>query len=77
VVICGGAVYWASKKQPTAVAFTLDAEYQAKWRRPEKGLSLGKALGEMALLPSDFPSGGHLEVKRCNNKTALSLCKDR
>jgi hypothetical protein len=39
-------------------------------------MSLRKALGEMALLSPDFLLGGPVII-RCDNKAALSLCKDR
>jgi hypothetical protein len=71
----GGAVSWASKKQPTAAASTMDAEYQACGAAGREGLSLGKAHEEIALLSSDFPLGGPVVI-RCDNKAALSLCKD-
>jgi hypothetical protein len=64
-VMYGGAVSWASKKQPTAAVSTMDVEYQA----------CEAADREMALLSSDFPRGGPV-VARCDNKAALSLCKD-
>jgi hypothetical protein len=76
VVMYGGAVSWASKKQPTAAASTMDAEYQACRAAAGEGLSLGKAPGEIALLSSDFPLRGPVVI-RCNNKVALSLCEDR
>jgi hypothetical protein len=76
VVMYVGAVSWASKKQPTAAAFTMDAEYQACRAAAGEGLSLGKAAGEIALLSSDFPLRGPVAI-RCDNKLALSLCKDR
>jgi hypothetical protein len=66
----------ASKKQPTAAACTMDAEYQACEAPAPQVLSLGKALGELALLSSDFPLGGPAVI-RCDNKAAMSLCKDR
>jgi hypothetical protein len=76
VVMCGRAVSRASKKQPTAAASTMDAEYQACGAAAREGLSLGKALEEIALLSSDFPMGGPVVI-RCDNKATLSLCKDR
>jgi hypothetical protein len=54
----------------------MDAEYQACGAAAWEGLSLGKALGEIALLSSDFPLGGPVLI-RCDYKAALSLCKDR
>jgi hypothetical protein len=33
-------------------------------------------LGELALLPSDFPLGGPVVIRR-ENKATLPLCKDR
>jgi hypothetical protein len=76
VTMYGGAVSWSSKKQATAAASTMDAEYQACGAAAREGMSLRKALGEMALLSSDFLLGGRVIV-RCDNKAALSLCKDR
>jgi hypothetical protein len=66
-------VSWASRKQLTAAASTMDAEYQACGAAAREELSLGKALEEMALLSSDFPLGGHVVI-RCDKKAALSLC---
>jgi hypothetical protein len=76
VVMYGGAVSWSSKKQPTTAASTMDAEYQACGSVAREGLSLLKALDELALLSSDFPLKGPLTIL-CDNKAALSLCKDR
>jgi hypothetical protein len=72
----GGAVSWSSKKQPTTAASTMDAEYQACLAVAREGLSLVKALGEMGLLSSDFPLKGPVVIA-CDNKAAISLCKDR
>jgi hypothetical protein len=72
----GGAVSWASKKQPTTAASTMDAEYLACGAAAWEGLSLSKALGEIASLSSDFPMGGPVVI-RCDKKAALSLCQDR
>jgi Reverse transcriptase (RNA-dependent DNA polymerase) len=76
VVMYGGAVSWSSKKQPTAAASTMDAEYQACGAVAREGLSLIKALDELALLCSDFPITGPLQIF-CDNKAAISLCADR
>jgi hypothetical protein len=76
VVMFGGAVSWASKKQQTVAASTMEAEYQACGSVAREGLSLLKALDELALLCSDFPLKGPLNVF-CDNKAALLLCKDR
>jgi hypothetical protein len=54
----------------------MDAEYQACGAAAREGKSLRKALGEMALLSWDFLLGGRVIIK-CDNKAALSLCKDR
>jgi hypothetical protein len=67
----GGAVSWSSKKQPTAAASTMDAEYQACGAAAQEGLSLIKALGEMGLLSSDFPLKGPVVIA-CDNKAAIS-----
>jgi hypothetical protein len=72
----GGAVSWQSKKQPTTAASTMDAEYQACGAVAREGLSVLKAFDELALLSSDFPIVGPLTVL-CDNKAAISLCKDR
>jgi hypothetical protein len=53
----------------------MDAEYQACGAGAREGMSLQKALGQMALLSSDFSLGGPVII-RCDNKAALSLCKD-
>jgi hypothetical protein len=62
VVMYGGAVSWSSKKQPTAAASTMDAEYQACGSVAREGLSLLKALDELALLSDDFPIAGPLTI---------------
>jgi hypothetical protein len=72
----GGLVGWSSKKQPTAAASTMEAEYQACGAVARECLSLRKALDELALLCADFPIQGPLIVF-CDNKAALSLCNDR
>jgi hypothetical protein len=76
VTMYGGAVSWSSKKQATTAASTMDAEYQACGAAAREGMSLRKALGEMALLSPDFLLGGPVII-RCDNKEALSLCKNR
>ncbi|MEY2931251.1 MAG: hypothetical protein RL033_2000 [Pseudomonadota bacterium] len=76
VVMYGGAVSWASKKQPTTAASTMDAEYQACGAVAREGLSLIKALEELSWLSDDFPLPGPLAVF-CYNKAALSLCNGR
>jgi hypothetical protein len=72
----GGAVSWSSKKQATAAASKIDAECQVCGAAAQERMPLRKALGEMTLLSSDFLLGGRVMI-RCDNKAALSLCKDR
>ena len=72
----GGVVSWASKKQPTAAASTMDAEYQACGSAAREALSLIKQLDELALLSADFPIQGPLVVL-CDNQAALTLCNER
>jgi hypothetical protein len=72
----GGAVAWASKKQPTAAASTMEAEYQACGAVTREALSLHKACRDLAPMSSDFPLTGPVVI-RCDNKAALSLCRDR
>jgi len=76
VSMYGGAVSWSSKKQATAAVSTMDAEYQACGSAAREGLSLSKALDELALLCDDFPVKGPLSIL-CDNKAAMLLCKDR
>ena len=76
VVMYGGAVSWSCKKQPTTAVSTMDAEYQACGAVAREGLSVLKALDELALLCADFPIVGPLSIY-CDNKAAISLCKDR
>jgi hypothetical protein len=64
VTMYGGAVSWSSKKQATAAASTMDAEYQACGAAAPEGMSLRKALGEMALLSSDFLLGGRVIIRQ-------------
>jgi len=54
----------------------MDAEYQACGSVAREGLSLLKALAELSVLSSAFPIKGPLTIM-CDNKAALSLCKDR
>ena len=58
VTMYGGAVSWSSKKQATTAASTMEAEYQACGAMAREGLSLLKALVELALLSDDFPITG-------------------
>jgi hypothetical protein len=76
VKMFGCLVSWASKKQPTAAASTMDAEYQACGAVAREALSLLKAFGDLALLSDVFPISGPLIV-RCDNQAALSLCNDK
>lgn len=76
VTMYGGAVSWSSKKQPTVAASTMDAEYQACGAAAREGLSLRKAFGELALLSNGLELVGPLQIG-CDNKAAISLCKDR
>jgi hypothetical protein len=76
VTMYGGAESWSSKKQAATAASSMDAEYQACGAAAREGMSLRKALGEMALLSPDFLLGGPVIIW-CDNKAALSLCKDR
>lgn len=76
VVMYGGAVSWASKKQPTTAASTMEAEYQACGAVAREGLSLLKALDDVALLSADLPIGEPLRVF-CDNQAALCLLRDR
>ena len=76
VSMYGGAVSWSSKKQPTAAASTMDAEYQACGSVAREGLSLLKQLHELAYLSHDFPIAGPLTIL-CDNKAALTLCNER
>jgi hypothetical protein len=62
VTMYGGAVSWSSRKQATAAA-------------AREGMSLRKALREIASLSPDFLLGGPVIIW-CHNKAALSLCKD-
>jgi hypothetical protein len=55
-------------------ASTMNVEYQACRAAIREGMSLRKALGEIAMLSSDSLFGGPV-VKRCDQKGALSLCK--
>jgi hypothetical protein len=54
----------------------MEAEYQACGAAAREGLSLLKALGELASLSGDFPLVGPVLIS-CDNKAALSLCQDR
>jgi hypothetical protein len=54
----------------------MDAEYQACGAAAREGLSLIKALSEMGLLSPDFPLKGPVDIA-CDNKAAISFCKDR
>jgi hypothetical protein len=76
VVMYGGAVSWSCKKQPTTAVSTMDAEYQACGAVARECLSVLKALDELALVSADFPIRGPLLIY-CDNKAAISLCKDR
>jgi hypothetical protein len=72
----GGAVSWASKKQPTTAVSTMEAEYQACGAVARECLSLLKGLNKLACVCDDFPIDGPL-IFCCDNQAALNLCKDR
>jgi hypothetical protein len=76
VVSCGAAVFWESYKQPTAAESTMDAEYQTCGAAAREALSFRKLLREFVLLSNALRLEGALHVY-CDNKAALSLCKDR
>jgi hypothetical protein len=75
VVCFGGAVSWESCKQPTAAASTMDVEYQTCGAAARDALSFRKLLREFELLSNALRLEGALPVY-CDNKAALSLCKD-
>jgi hypothetical protein len=72
----GCADSWESRKQPTAAASTMDAEYQACGAVAREALSLQKALSEFESVCSDFAWDSPLTVF-CDNQAALTLCQDR
>jgi hypothetical protein len=76
VTMYGGAVLLSSKKQATTAASTIQPECQTCGAAAWEGLSLIKALGELTSLSADFPLQGPVVIG-CENKAALSLCKDR
>jgi hypothetical protein len=71
----GGAVSWASKKQSTTAASTMEAKYQACGAVAREVLSLIKALKELGPLSVDFPLPGPVVIT-CDSKATLSLCYD-
>jgi hypothetical protein len=68
-------VSWASKKQPSAAASTMDAEYQACGAVALEGLSLVRALHELEPLSTDLPLKDPIVIC-CDDRAALSLCRD-
>jgi hypothetical protein len=54
VMMYGGAVSLASKKQPTTAASTMDADHQARGAAVWEGLSLGKELGKWPCFHQTF-----------------------
>lgn len=76
VIMYGGAVSWASKKQPTVAVSTMEAEYVACAAVTKECSSIKKGLPELGLLCSDFRDFGPFVIG-CDNQAALSLCKDR
>jgi len=71
----GGAVSWESRKQPTAAASTMDAEYQACGAVAREALSLQKALAEFETVCSEFAWESPLTVF-CDNHATLTLCQE-
>jgi hypothetical protein len=65
----------ASKKQPSAAASTMDAEYQACGAVALEGLSLVKALHELEPLSTTVPLKDPIVIC-CDDRAALSLCRD-
>jgi hypothetical protein len=77
VVVCfGGAISWASCKQPTTATSTMDAEYQACVAATREALSLHELLREVSMLCRVLWPG-EATVILCDNKAAVSLCLDR
>jgi hypothetical protein len=72
----GRAVSWESRKQPTAAASTMDAEYKACGAVAREALSLQKALAEFESVCSDFAWERPLTVF-CDSQAALTLCQER
>jgi hypothetical protein len=56
-------VSWSSKKQTTLAAYTTDTEYQACGAAAQEGMSLRKALREMALPLSGSLLGGPVIIR--------------
>jgi hypothetical protein len=54
----------------------MEAEYQACGAVAREGLSLLKMSLDLAQLSLDFPLSGPVVIS-CDNKAALSLCRDR
>jgi hypothetical protein len=64
--ISGGAVSWASKRQPTVAASTTEAEYMAASSAVREALWLKKLVAELGQPVATVPIG-------CDNQGALSL----
>jgi hypothetical protein len=71
-----GAIAAGMAKGMGTAAPKTDAGYRACVAAAREGMSLRKALGEMALLSADSLFGGPVQI-RCDNSAASSLCKDR
>jgi hypothetical protein len=76
IVCFGGAVSWESRKQPTAAASTMDAEYQACGAAARETLSIRKLLHEVSVLCGVMKLQGPIRVL-CDNRAALTLCADK
>jgi hypothetical protein len=64
--IAGGAVSWASKRQPTVACSTTEAEYMAASAAAREALWLKKLVADLGLPVETVPIG-------CDNQAALSL----
>jgi hypothetical protein len=76
VIMYGGAVSWSSKKQATAAASTMEAEYQACGAVAREAFCIRKIISDLQLVSWDFSLPGPISVA-CDNKAALAFCKNR
>jgi hypothetical protein len=62
VIMCGGAISWSSKKQATAAASTMEAEYQVRGAVAREAPSPGKMMPDFRPIFLDFPLPGPIAV---------------
>lgn len=72
-MLCGGAISWEAKKQPTVALSSTEAEYMALTSAAKEAMFIKNVLTELGL--QAIFKGEPLEIK-CDNKGAIELGKN-